>query len=136
MFENKLVAVINKSCEPGVAMNALAHMSFGLGQVVEKEKALLCDYLDATGTSHPSISSIPFIILSANSTKIQAAIKSAKENQVTCVNFTNTMTGGTYLEQLENTKKTKEEDLIYYGAVFFGPWEKVTEITKKFSLWK
>ncbi len=44
MFENKLVAVINKSCESGIAMNALAHMSFGLGQIVDGDKALLCDY--------------------------------------------------------------------------------------------
>lgn len=58
MFENKLVAVLNKSCEPGVAMNALAHMSFGLGQLVEEKNALLCNYVDATALSHPAISSI------------------------------------------------------------------------------
>jgi len=136
MFENKLVAVINKSCEPGVAMNALAHMSFGLGQLVEKDKALLCDYIDASGLSHPAISNMPFIVLSANSNKIRAAVQTARENKIICVDFTNTMTGGTYLEQLENTKKTVEENLTYYGAVFFGPWDEVTELTKKFSLWR
>lgn len=136
MFENKLVAVINKSCESGVAMNALAHMSFGLGQVVEKEKALLCNYIDADGGTHPSISSMPYIILSANSNKIRAAVASAQEKNILCIDFLNTMTGGTYQEQLENTKNTREEDLNYYGAVFFGPWDEVTELTKKFSLWK
>lgn len=136
MFENKLVAVINKSCDQGVAKNALAHMSFGLGQIVEKDKALLCDYVDGDSTLHPAISSMPFIVLSANSNKIRAAIHTAREKNILCVNFTNTMTGGTYLEQLENTKNTKEEDLQYYGAVFFGPWDAVTELTKKFSLWR
>lgn len=136
MFENKLVAVINKSCDPGVAMNALAHMSFGLGEIVDRDKALLCDYIDKDGTSHPAISSMPFIVLSGNSNKIRAAIQGAKEKNILCVDFTNTMTGGTYLEQLENTKNTKEEDLQYYGAVFFGPWNSVTELTKKFSLWR
>ncbi len=136
MFENKLVAVINKSCAPGVAMNALAHMSFGIGQIVEGDKALLCNYIDATGLSHPAISSIPFIVLGANSNKIRAALHEAKAKRIVCVDFTNTMTGGTYLEQLENTKKTHEEELTYYGAVFFGPWDEVTELTKKFFLWK
>ena len=50
--------------------------------------------------------------------------------------FTNTMTIGTYLEQIERTKQTKEEELIYYGIVLFGDWEKVTELTRKFSLWR
>ncbi|HUX80616.1 MAG TPA: DUF2000 domain-containing protein [Alphaproteobacteria bacterium] len=136
MFENKLVAVINKSCEPGVAMNALAHMSFGLGQIVDRDKALLCDYVDKNDVSHPAISSMPFIVLSGNSNKIRLAIQGAHEKNILCVNFTDTMTGGTYLEQLQNTKNTTEENLQYYGAVFFGPWDTVTELTKKFSLWR
>ncbi|MBI2707330.1 MAG: DUF2000 domain-containing protein [Proteobacteria bacterium] len=136
MFENKLVAVINKSCDPGVAMNALAHMSFGLGQIVDNQKALLCDYVDGDKGSHPAISSMPFIVLSANSNKIRTAVQEARAQDIVCVDFVNTMTGGTYLEQLENTKKTPEENLSYYGAVFFGPWNDVSELTKKFSLWK
>ncbi|MBP9692880.1 MAG: DUF2000 domain-containing protein [Alphaproteobacteria bacterium] len=136
MFENKLVAVLNKSCEPGIAMNALAHMSFGLGQIGDKEKSLLCNYIDATGSTHPAISSIPFIILSATSNKIRTAVHEAHKQNILCVDFVNTMTGGTYVEQLENTKNTLEENLIYFGAVFFGPWDNVTELTKKFSLWR
>ncbi len=46
------------------------------------------------------------------------------------------MTGGTYLEQLANTQATLEQDLIYYGAVLFGPWDAVSLITKRFSLYK
>jgi hypothetical protein len=46
------------------------------------------------------------------------------------------MTTGTYAEQLERTKRVKEADLIYYGIVLFGTWDKVSELTRKFSLWK
>lgn len=136
MLATKLVAVINQSCEPGTAMNALAHMSFGLGQLVDREKALLSDYLDANGISHPSISNMPFIILSANSNKIRHAVREAHHKNLLCVDFINTMTGGTYVEQLTNTRNTLEENLTYYGAVFFGASNDVTELTKKFSLWK
>lgn len=44
------------------------------------------------------------------------------------------MTVGTYVEQMERTKQTKEGDLIYYGIVLFGDWEKISELTRKFSL--
>jgi hypothetical protein len=46
------------------------------------------------------------------------------------------MTGGTYQEQLDNTLVTLEQDLIYYSAILFGPWDTVAQITKKFSLYK
>ncbi|GGI78365.1 DUF2000 family protein [Legionella impletisoli] len=50
--------------------------------------------------------------------------------------FTDTMTIGTYQEQIERTAETKEDNLIYYGIVLFGNWEKVTQLTKKCSLWR
>lgn len=42
----------------------------------------------------------------------------------------------TYLDQIEKTKQVKDQDLIYYGIVLFGDWQKVTELTRKFSLWR
>jgi len=52
------------------------------------------------------------------------------------IDFTNMMTGGTFEDQIERTKQVKEADLIYYGIVLFGDWDKVSELTRKFSLWK
>ena len=43
---------------------------------------------------------------------------------------------GGYEEQLERSSQTKEEELVYFGIVLFGDWEKVSELTKKFSLWR
>jgi len=133
-FTHKLVAVMNEKIEPGVIMNALAHMC--IGSEIGKEALRLTNYIDADGGSHPFISEMPFIILKGNSNKIGALRASAAEVGVRCVDFTHTMTGGTYLEQIDRTKQTKSTDLIYYGIVLYGEWDKVSELTRKFSLWK
>lgn len=135
-FTNKLVAVMNEKIEPGIIMNALAHMCVGFGSEIGKEHLRLTNYIDGDGGSHPSISEMPFMILKANSNKIRGLRKAAIEGGIQFVDFTNTMTSGTYVEQIERTKQTKEDALIYYGIVLFGDWNKITELTRKFSLWK
>lgn len=136
MFENKLVAVVNKNIDVGVAMNAIAHMTIGLGAAIGEAQLRLDNYQDKEGNLYPSISQMPFIVLRGKPNDIRKAVFKARENEVRLGIFTNTMTGGTYQEQLDNTKQTSEEDIIYYGAVFFGNTNIVSDITKKFSLYK
>ena len=135
-FQNKLVAVLNKSIEPGKVMNALAHMCIGLGAAIGKENLRLTNYQDADGGSHPYISEIPFIILAENSNKIRKLRNESITNNIIFNDFTDTMTVGTYQEQIDRTILVKDEALIYYGIVLFGDWDKVTELTCKYSLWK
>lgn len=135
-FQNKLVAVLNKSIPTGVLMNALAHMCIGFGAAIGKEDLRLTNYSDGDGGDHPHISEIPFIVLEANSNKIRNLRIAAKEAAVKFADFTHTMTEGGYKEQIERSAKTPEQDLNYYGIVLFGDWEKVSALTKKFSLLK
>ncbi len=127
---------MNEKIEPGVMMNALAHMCIGFGSEIGKDPLRLTNYKDADGGSHPCISEMPFMILKSNSNKIRGLRLAAQEKGIRFVDFTNTMTMGSYIEQLERTQQTKEEALIYYGIVLFGNWDQVSELTKKFSLWK
>lgn len=135
-FENKLVAILNKDIEPGIAMNSLAHMSIGLGANTGKAQLRLDTYVDKQGHELPFISQIPFIILRGKSGEIKKAVLQCRDQQISHSAFVNTMTGGTYLEQLEKTKSSLEEELTFYGCVMFGNWEIVSQITKRFSLWK
>ena len=136
-FEKKLVAVMNKQIEIGTVMNSLAHMSIGFGSHIGKDNLHLTDYKDADNNSHLYISKMPFIILSAkNSNKIRTLRQAAIDSKIDFVDYHNQMITGTYEEQIERSSKTKEEDLTYFGIVLFGDWDKVSELTKKFSLWR
>ncbi len=137
MFQNKLVAVVNKQIETGVVMNAVAHMCLGFGAHMGSTDLHLMDYKNAEGFVYPNISKMPFIILrEKNSNKIASLLMKAKEAGIRYSVFTNTMTEGTWEDQETRTLATKEEEIIYYGLVLFGPPEIVTELTRKLSLYK
>lgn len=135
-FKNKLVAVLNKSIEYGKIMNALAHMCIGLGSAIGTEELRLTEYRDADNGLHPYISEMPFIILSANSNKIRNVRQEAIAQNILFNDFIDTMTLGTYKEQIEQTRQVTNKDLVYYGIVLCGDWDVVTELTRKFSIWR
>ena len=135
-MEKRLVAVMNKSLEPGIAMNALAHMCIGFGAYLGADNLLLMDYHDKDGGIHPHISKMPFIILRAGANKLRTLRMNALEQDIDFVDFTDPMTIGTWEEQAAKSKETPEADLTYYGVVLCGDFEKVSALTKKFSLWK
>ncbi len=137
MFQNKLVAVVNKQIGMGVAMNALAHMCLGFGAHMGASDLHLMDYENAEGFIYPNISKMPFIILrEKNSNKIANLLMKAKDAGIQYSVFTNTMTEGTWEDQKLRTLSTKPEEIIFYGIVLFGPKKIVEELTGKLSLWR
>ena len=135
-YENKLVAVMNKSAEPGTIMNALAHLSLGFGAQLGPDELQLIDYETANGETYPAISRLPYIILRANSNKIRKLYEEAKARGIRFSLFTDTMTVGTWEDQIARTKVATPDTITYYGIALCGPWDEVTELTKKFSLWR
>lgn len=135
---HKFVAVLSKKIEIGRLMNALAHMSAGFTNMYpEKAELKLDNYQDKDGGLHPSLSDNPFIILAAdNSNQIRTLRKALLENNILFNDFTSTMVEGTAQEQKERTSKTPEEELEYWGICTFGQIEKISNLTKKFSLWR
>jgi hypothetical protein len=134
-FENKLVAIINKEIELGVAMNAIAHLSLALGATLGKEEVFLQENKDASGNVW-AVSGMPYIILRGKSGEIRKALLEAKSEKVIQLAFVETMTGGTWEEQVERTAQLKQEEHTFYAAVLFGPWDVVSRMTKRFSLYK
>jgi len=137
-FTHKFVAVLNKKIPVPNLMNALGHMSAGLSASYSNIPEMRFDnYFDRDGGNHKNISDNPFIILAAdNSNKIRTLRNLLIEKNIHFVDFTSTMTVGTYLEQQQRTKETPELELEYYGICLFGEINQVNELTRKFSLWK
>jgi len=66
------------------------------------------------------------------SNKIRKARDIAKLTDIPFIDFINTMTEDTYIEQLERTKETPEEELEYFGICMFGETGKIDEIIESF----
>lgn len=137
-FKNKFVAVLNKKIPVGSLMNALGHMAAGLSASYPNIPEMRFDsYCDQNGGEHKNISDHPFIILAAdNSNQIRNLRNELISAGIHFVDFTNTMTIGTYAEQQERTKNTPEDQLEYYGICMFGEKTILNQLTRKFSLWK
>ena len=136
---HKFAIVLNRKIESGVALNACAHMSACLVATADEElrkQMSFLDYVDATDIVHP-VSALSLIVLQAkNSNQIRTARNAAATAGITYVDFTETMTKDTYVEQLNRTRETAESDLEYWGLAMFGPTADLDVITKRFSLWR
>jgi|SRR5579871_5375370 len=135
----KFAAVLNKKVDIGKLMNVLGHISICLvtKSTPEQIQAMgIINYKDKDDNAHEA-SRNSFIILKAdNGNQIRSVRNAAIERGILFVDFTHTMQEGTYKDQLEKTKETSEKDLEYYGIVLFGEITEVTELTRKFQLWK
>lgn len=134
----RVVILLNKTLPPGIAANAIAHLGLGTANAAGdqgRENLKFLDFIDRDGQSHRSISARSVIVLRGKPTEIRKLRQQARENGILTVDFSNTMTGGTYREQLQRTAQTSEAELEYYGVALYGPAEKIAPLTKRYSLW-
>ena len=135
----KFVVLLNKKLAPGVVLNATAHMVAALmakATDADRQSMKFLDYTDGDEQSH-LVSGLSLIVLRAdNSNKIRTARQMAIQNDILYVDFTESMTGDSYIEQMHRTKSLAESELNYYGLCMFGRKDKIDPLTAKFSLWR
>lgn len=135
----KYFAIINKKAETIHQLNALAHMSLGLGHLLsDSDKPHhFHDYIDGSNGIHPSISIHPFIIYSSKNSNQIRKIK-AELIALNCshTNFLRTMLEGGHVAQIENTRSIESENLEYIGLCGRTDDENVFALLKKLSLYR
>ena len=134
---HKFVVIVNKNLEIGKALNAVAHSCAGLVASAPdelKEKMSFIDF-ESKDSIHKSISALSLIVLRGSNGEIKKARKQFIEQNLHFTDFTVTMTGDTYKEQLDKTKEVSDEDMEYYCAACFGEKDVINPITKRLSLW-
>ncbi len=136
----RVVIALDKTLEPGRAMNAVAHMSAGLsGLIAEKgeiDQLRFQDYKDQDGKVYPSISDLPMIVMRGKKGHVRRFAEEAKAEGMDTTCFLDTMVEGTYADQHARTNETSSEDINYFGACVFGESDKLRELTKRLSLWQ
>lgn len=135
----RVVVVVNKNLDAGRAMNTAAHLALGLANLIGeggRRDLKFLDFVDGNGQLHPSISARSLIVLRGTANEIRTTRLKAVETAIPFVDFTSTMTGDTYVEQLQRTAATPESDLEYAGIALIGLKEMLQPLTKKLSLWK
>lgn len=134
---HKFVVVVNKNLEAGKALNAVSHACAGLVASAPAELKEKMSFIDFEGkdTNHKSISALSLIVLRAKNGEIKKARRQFAEQNILFTDFTVTMTGDTYKEQLEKTKEVSDEEMEYFCIAAFGEKDIIDPITKKLSLW-
>jgi hypothetical protein len=125
----KILALINSSKQFGVAANAAAHASLGLAsRLVAEAKQLPTKEWKEGPTLHPLVVDVPIEVKSADAETLRKCRMHAISKGLLFTDFTQTMTGDTYIEQLEKTKSTNEAELEYYCVVIAGSEEDLGDL--------
>lgn len=128
----KYTFILNRNAPPGQLLNALGHLSIGLGANADD----LLDYpISTTGTT-ALISRWPVIVLAAkSSTQLANTLSNANAaNGIRTNAFTASMIGASAEQQIAATATQPVESIEYIGIGLFGPADLITPLTKKYSL--
>lgn len=137
--QHKFVAVVNPKIEIPKLMNGLGHITAGLmAQANNQEEMQFLKYeFQADWTTPSLISLYPYIVLKAkNSNQLRTLHQAANEAGILHNVFTDSMLGASAIEQMTNTKNTHTKDLNYFCVALFGASDRLTTLTRKFSLFK
>jgi hypothetical protein len=136
---HKFAIVLNRKVPVGRALNALGHMIAVLTARADdatREAMKFVDYRDGSGGIHP-VSALSLVVLQAkNGNQIRKAREEAFAAKLHMADFMESMTGGTFVEQMERTAKLGADELDYWGLAVFGPKSGVDQVCGKFSLWR
>tara|TARA_R110000868_G_scaffold190862_1_gene434809 strand:- start:110181 stop:112154 length:1974 start_codon:yes stop_codon:yes gene_type:complete len=132
----KFVCVVNKKAETADVMNAAVKMAAGLGASFGGN-IKLSKFKDAGEEEHGNVPSVPVVVLRAdNANQIRKVRAGAVEGDIAFSDFNAQMAAGTPAEQRKAVQAVADDALEYAGICLFGDADKISELTKKFSMYR
>lgn len=134
--ELKCVVVVNESDTPGVAANAIACLSFGLGAVFRD--AVVEPTADKDGTLHGGIIDRPVPILTASSDMLAQIFHKAQElDSVHVLDMNNRAQEAHTLEEYRQLLvETSTDSFTYAGIALYGPKSAINKLTGSLKLFR
>lgn len=134
--ELKCVVIVNEADTPGVAANAIACLSFGLGAVFQD--AVVEPTADKDGVLHGGIIDRPVPILSAGSDALaQIFLKAQQLEDVHVLDMNNrAQEAHTVDEYKELLAATSSDAFKYAGIALYGPKSAINKLTGSLKLFR
>ncbi len=131
-METKLAIIIDESLPNWLVANTAAVLALSIGAM---QPSLIGNPItDASDIVHVGITTVPIPILSASAAKIREIAASARENNLTIVDFTTIASQiHSYPEYEEALNKAKNSDYDYLGIALVGDKKAVNRLTGNLS---
>jgi len=135
--EKKIVAILDTELPIGLAMNALGHMSFAMGNTSNEEWMGKEWFDDADGIKHHGISKYPFIVLKADKKRIKEIVNKAKNSALSVVDYPQEMFDtGKDQDLVKAINNAKSGELVYRAVTLSGVSKNVDKLTEDLELFK
>jgi hypothetical protein len=133
--EKKIVAVIDEGLPIGMALNALGHMSFSIGNFSDDSWMGKKEIVDLGSHIHKGISKYPFIVLKADKSEIKNLVDKAREKKMLFIDYPKEMFDTGHDDELVEAIG-KSDDFTYHGIVIAGKTSELKEMTSHLRLYR
>lgn len=132
----KVAVVVDGALPSGLAANTAAVLMLSLGHRVGS--LIGPDLKDASGSTHPGITTTPIPILTASAEQMKQLRTTALEDaggELLVIDFTNcAQRTKTYDDYANLLGSTADDDLTYLGVALYGPRKRVRRLTGSLPL--
>ncbi len=136
-FTKKIVIVLNDEIERWQVVNAVAHISAYLGHKIAEVFDTGEYFMTQDSKKHPRNTQYPIIALKASPQQLKSLMSKVRTSGLLYHGFIREMIETSNDKEIQKMLLTKlDEHIDYLGIGIFGESDKVTPLTRNFSLWK
>lgn len=137
---HKFVIVLNERSPIGKLLSATGQLAMSLYCNATEEQRINASFIpffNPSGNSLITVSTCSFVILKGTANQLLTLYAQATEQELLSAIFTSTMSfNGIEEDLIHKTATTPLDQTEPYGVGLFGTIEKLSPLTKKFSLFK